>query len=71
MDEWLSVGDGAFAERASERLSGLVDKSEILVIASHTRDLIEKTCNKVVWLEHGSIKKIGPVGEIVPEYFGG
>ena len=70
MDEWLSVGDGAFAERASNRLRDLVDSSEILVIASHTKDLIEKTCNKVVWLEHGVIKKVGPVEQIVPQYFG-
>jgi lipopolysaccharide transport system ATP-binding protein len=70
MDEWLSVGDGAFAERASNRLRELVDSSEILVIASHTRSLIEETCNKVVWLEHGVIKKNGPVAEVVPEYFG-
>jgi lipopolysaccharide transport system ATP-binding protein len=70
MDEWLSVGDGAFAERASARLSGLVDESEILIIASHDRDLIEKTCNKVVWLEHGYINKIGATEEITSEYFG-
>jgi lipopolysaccharide transport system ATP-binding protein len=70
MDEWLSVGDGAFAERASNRLRELVDSSEILVIASHTRSLLEETCNKVVWLEHGVIKKVGPVAEIVPQYFG-
>jgi lipopolysaccharide transport system ATP-binding protein len=70
MDEWLSVGDGSFGERASKRLQELVDNSEILVIASHTRSLIEETCNKVVWLEHGVIKKVGPVSEIVPEYFG-
>jgi lipopolysaccharide transport system ATP-binding protein len=70
MDEWLSVGDGAFADRASARLSGLVDESEILIIASHDRDLIEKTCNKVVWLEHGHIKKIGATREITTEYFG-
>jgi lipopolysaccharide transport system ATP-binding protein len=70
MDEWLSVGDGSFAERASARLRGLVDNSEILVIASHTRDLIENTCNKIVWLEHGSVKKIGTTEEISPEYFG-
>ena len=70
MDEWLSVGDGSFAERASNRLRELVESSEILVIASHTRSLIEETCNKVVWLEHGVIKKVGPVAEIVPQYFG-
>jgi lipopolysaccharide transport system ATP-binding protein len=71
MDEWLSVGDGSFAERASKRLKELVDNSEILVVASHTRSLIEETCNKVVWLEHGVIRKVGPVSELVPEYFGG
>jgi lipopolysaccharide transport system ATP-binding protein len=71
MDEWLSVGDGSFAERASKRLKELVDNSEILVVASHTRSLIEETCNKVVWLEHGVIKKVGTVDEIVPQYFGG
>jgi lipopolysaccharide transport system ATP-binding protein len=70
MDEWLSVGDGSFGERASKRLQELVDNSEILVIASHTRSLIEETCNKAVWLEHGVIKKVGPVSEVVPEYFG-
>jgi lipopolysaccharide transport system ATP-binding protein len=70
MDEWLSVGDGAFGERASARLGGLVDESEILIIASHDRALIQKTCNKVVWLEHGHIKKIGPTQEITSEYFG-
>lgn len=70
MDEWLSVGDGAFAERSSQRLRNLVDESEILVFASHTRELLEETCNKIVWLEHGLIKKVGPTQEILPEYFG-
>jgi lipopolysaccharide transport system ATP-binding protein len=70
MDEWLSVGDGAFAERSSQRLKNLVDESEILVIASHTRELLEETCNKIVWLEHGLIRKVGPTHEILPEYFG-
>jgi lipopolysaccharide transport system ATP-binding protein len=70
MDEWLSVGDGAFSERASQRIKNLVDESEILVIASHNKELIEKTCNKVLWLEHGRVRKFGPTQEIVQEYFG-
>ncbi|MGL4766702.1 MAG: ABC transporter ATP-binding protein [Formosimonas sp.] len=55
MDEWLSVGDAQFQERASERLSQMVDKAAILVLASHSMELIEKTCNKIVFLEHGKI----------------
>ena len=70
MDEWLSVGDGSFAERSSNRLQELVDNSDILIIASHNRALIEKVCNRVIWLEHGSIKMMGSMQEIASQYFG-
>jgi lipopolysaccharide transport system ATP-binding protein len=70
MDEWLSVGDGAFAERAQERLRGLVESSEILVIASHSRQLIESSATKVLWLEHGQVKQYGDTLEVTASYFG-
>jgi lipopolysaccharide transport system ATP-binding protein len=70
MDEWLSVGDDSFSERASARMTGLVDQSEILVIASHNRELIQETCNKVIWLKRGSIRAIGLPEDIIPRYFG-
>jgi len=55
MDEWLSVGDTDFAEKAELRLQKLVDQAKILVIASHNSGLIEKMCNRVMHLEHGKI----------------
>jgi lipopolysaccharide transport system ATP-binding protein len=70
MDEWLSVGDDSFSERASARMTGLVDQAEILVIASHNRELIQGTCNKVIWLGRGRIKAIGSPEDIIPRYFG-
>lgn len=70
MDEWLSVGDEAFKDRAQARLNELVVESEILVIASHSRALIEKTCNRVLWLEHGLVKMLGDTKEVSQAYFG-
>lgn len=70
MDEWLSVGDSGFVEKAEQRLSDLVSKSKILVIASHSRSLIEKTCNRAIWLEHGLVKLDGPVAEVTEAYWG-
>jgi ABC-type polysaccharide/polyol phosphate transport system ATPase subunit len=32
--------------------------------------LIRKTCNKVVWLEHGIIKAIGPPEMVIEAYDG-
>jgi lipopolysaccharide transport system ATP-binding protein len=55
MDEWLSVGDAQFAQKAEERLRKMVGNVKILVIASHSPQIIEATCNRVVKLDHGQI----------------
>jgi lipopolysaccharide transport system ATP-binding protein len=70
MDEWLSVGDENFKHKAEARLTEMVDATKILAIASHSRELIEKVCNRVIWLEHGQIKMDGSVAEVLPAYFG-
>lgn len=69
MDEWLSVGDESFNQKAEERLIDLVDSAEILVIASHSRELLERVCNRVIWLEHGEIQDDGPAKEVLAKYF--
>lgn len=61
MDEWLSVGDADFQEKAAKRLKDLVDKASILVIASHDPTLIQKVCNRKLHLEHGRILSDEPV----------
>jgi lipopolysaccharide transport system ATP-binding protein len=52
MDEWLSVGDSDFLVKAEKRLRDYIQKSSILVIASHSEDLIAKLSNQVIRLEH-------------------
>lgn len=69
MDEWLSVGDEAFRLKAESRLREVTDHSRILVLASHSRELIERTCERVIWLEHGQIRADGSVEEVLPQYF--
>ena len=50
MDEWLSVGDSEFIQKAEKRLENFIKRSSILVIASHSNDLIEKITNKTIRL---------------------
>lgn len=69
MDEWLSVGDKSFHKKAEERLNALIAKTNILVLASHSRDLIERCCTKVLWLEEGRIEDFGTPSEICNKYF--
>lgn len=70
MDEWLSVGDEGFKQRAEARLSGMVEATKILVLASHSRQLIMNTCNRVIWLEHGKIRMMGDPQTVTDAYFG-
>jgi lipopolysaccharide transport system ATP-binding protein len=70
MDEWLSVGDESFGRKAETKMNEILDSTKIMVLASHSRDLILKTCNRVIWLEHGKLVMDGDVEEVVKKYFG-
>lgn len=70
MDEWLSTGDLDFKLRAKQRMNDIVDSTEILILASHSRDLLMGNCNRVIWLEQGKIKMDGPAAQIGELYFG-
>lgn len=70
MDEWLSTGDEDFKERANQRMKDLVDSTKILVLASHSRELLEKNCNRIIWLEHGRLKMDDAPEKVLTCYFG-
>jgi lipopolysaccharide transport system ATP-binding protein len=54
MDEWLSVGDSEFILKAEKRLENFIGRSSILVIASHSEELIQKTTNQMLRLKHSA-----------------
>lgn len=56
MDEWLSVGDADFQKRARERLMRFLARSKILILASHSEQLLGDLCNRMIHLEHGRIR---------------
>lgn len=58
MDEWLSVGDERFQNKTEKRLHELITADSILILASHSKNLIRKTCNRVIRLEHGQLEEI-------------
>ena len=68
MDEWLSVGDAEFKGKAETRLREVVDRSGILVIASHNMRLVEGLCTRAIWLENGRVKADGPAKDVVKAY---
>ena len=55
IDEWLSVGDVEFREKAAARLIDLVAESRVLVMASHNRALLQQLCTRIIELRAGRI----------------
>lgn len=68
MDEMIEVGDAAFLKKAQSRLEEFINRSSILVLASHSNETIKRLCNKVVLLEKGCVKYFGPVEKGFEEY---
>lgn len=70
MDEWLSTGDEDFRHKADTRLREIVDSTKILVLASHSKELLLNNCNRILWMEHGRVRMDGPAEEVLAAYFG-
>jgi ABC-type polysaccharide/polyol phosphate transport system ATPase subunit len=68
LDELFAGGDAEFIERAQERMLKFVDQSSILVFVSHQPNLIEKLCNRVIWMDHGKIIMDGHPGTTLEAY---
>jgi ABC-type polysaccharide/polyol phosphate transport system ATPase subunit len=70
MDEWLSAGDARFLDKAQRRMEQFVGGSAILVLASHSPDLLRKWCNRGIMLQHGRIAAQGSIDEVMKAYIG-
>lgn len=70
MDEWLSVGDEGFKHKAEARMGELVQTTNILVVATHSRELLMESCNRAIWLEHGRVKMDSDAATVAAAYFG-
>lgn len=68
MDEWIGAGDRDFRKRADDRLNEIIEKSGILVIASHNIEILKNNCNQILTLEHGCIKDEGSAESMLASY---
>lgn len=72
VDEVVGVGDAQFLDKAKNRLNSLIESSNILVLASHSEEIIKKFCNKILWLDRGAIVQFAQqdVDGVLNQYHG-
>jgi ABC-2 type transport system ATP-binding protein/lipopolysaccharide transport system ATP-binding protein len=68
MDEWIIAGDAGFMKKAQGRVDAFLERTRIVVLASHSEEICRRWCNKAVWLDHGEIKAFGAIGEVMDAY---
>jgi ABC-type polysaccharide/polyol phosphate transport system ATPase subunit len=68
VDEVLSVGDLSFQEKARQRMQDMMAKAQLIVMVSHDLESIARICEQGVWLDHGRVRRVGPIGEVVAAY---
>ncbi|MEN1967757.1 teichoic acids export ABC transporter ATP-binding subunit TagH [Lentibacillus sp. N15] len=68
IDEALSVGDKAFAEKSLDKMKEFKEMGKTMIFVSHSIGQMKKFCEKILWLEYGMVKDFGMVEDVMPKY---
>lgn len=68
VDEILAVGDSSFQQKSFHRMMELMSGGTTVLFVSHTMQQIRDLCNRVLWLDHGSIRMIGETDRVCDAY---
>ncbi|MCQ3806065.1 MAG: ABC transporter ATP-binding protein [Acidimicrobiaceae bacterium] len=67
VDEVVAVGDEEFQRKCVAHMDLLRDNGTTIVMVSHSTDLMAE-CDKVGWLDHGRLMRVGAPDDVVSEY---
>ena len=67
VDEALSVGDAAFANKCDAFIKDFAARGTIVVV-SHALKTLELLCDRVLWIEDGHVREQGTPSQVLPRY---
>lgn len=68
VDEALSVGDVYFQRKSLDRMDYFRQAGKTVLFVSHDPGLVQRFCDRVLWLEGGRPAMMGPAREVVTAY---
>lgn len=68
VDEILAVGDEAFQKKSRAKMMELMGGGTTVLYVSHSLAQIRELCNKVIWLDHGTVRMHGETQEVCDAY---
>ena len=67
-DEVLAVGDESFQKKCMRWLERFMKQGGTLLLVSHSMYVVQKLCQKALWIHDGSIEKYGEVLPVTQAY---
>ncbi len=68
IDEALAAGDAAFVQKCLRRIRQLCSGGRTVLLVSHGTGLLAQLCQRVMWMERGAIRMVGPAIQVVQAY---
>lgn len=68
LDEILSVGDGAFAQKSAAKMKEILTRGTTTILVSHSLEQVRQLCSKALWLHQGRQISFGAAGPICERY---
>lgn len=68
VDEILAVGDEAFQRKSRTKMMELMGGGTTVLYVSHSLEQVRELCNRVIWLDRGSIVMQGETNEVCDAY---
>ena len=70
IDEVLAVGDAEFQAKCGDKIAEFRDRGKTIVLVTHGMSDVVRICQRAAWLDHGTLRMVGPPDEIVDAYMG-
>jgi lipopolysaccharide transport system ATP-binding protein len=68
IDEVLGVGDADFRVKSGNAMRERIESNQTVVVVSHAMGTIERLADRVLWMDKGEIKQIGPCDSVLEAY---
>ncbi|HWY07267.1 MAG TPA: ATP-binding cassette domain-containing protein, partial [Candidatus Acidoferrales bacterium] len=68
VDEVLAVGDIKFQRKCLGKMGDVARAGRTIILVSHQLNQIRRLCQRVVWLDGGTLRENGPTAEVIGAY---
>jgi lipopolysaccharide transport system ATP-binding protein len=68
VDEVLAVGDSAFQQKCLGKMQNIGRSGRTVVLVSHNMSVVNQLCDKAVWIDGGTVQRIGAAPKVIAEY---